>query len=130
MKKLIVLMVLVSFPTFAQFRTLDWNKDKWNSPKGHFLRYDKIEHCIGSAGLTISLTTLDEKNGWKYTLLAGFLWEVKDGFMPFEKYGHWGGEGFSTKDLIADVIGVAIGYGIFKGGKWLLRIIKGGDYSG
>jgi len=122
MKRLVILLVFVSFPIFAQFRTLDWKNDKWNSPNGHFIKYDKIEHCLASAGLTISFMAFDEKN-WKYALLSGFLWEVKDSLFPYEKYGQWGGEGFSSKDLIADMAGVAIGYGIYQGGKWLIKKI-------
>lgn len=120
MKKLIILLVFVSFPVFAQFRIAD---DHWDSKQGTVLKHDKLEHFAVSSGLTIGLQILDKKNGWKYALLSGFLWEIKDGLMPYEKYGEFGGEGFSSKDLIADAVGVFIGYWIYKFGKWFFKLI-------
>lgn len=51
-------------------------------------------------------------------LTLGFLWEIKDGFVPdkdpnYIRIGKWvycfGGDGFSWKDLLADWIGIQIG---------------------
>jgi uncharacterized protein YfiM (DUF2279 family) len=119
MKYLWVLLVFTATLS-AQFRMLDWEQDKWNSTNGHFSKYDKVEHCIGSAGLTFSLIHLiGEKKGVNYSLLAGFLWEVKDGFVSWEKYGELGGEGFSSKDFLADILGVFIGWSFYKLYQWI-----------
>jgi len=39
------------------------------------------------------------------TWLAGLVWEVKDAYIPYEKVGYFGGDGFSRRDLVADYVG-------------------------
>jgi hypothetical protein len=67
------------------------------------------------------MTEIDHKYGWKYALLAGFLWEVKDGFICWQKYGAIGGDGFSYKDYTADFAGMIIGYFFHQGSEWLVQ---------
>jgi uncharacterized protein YfiM (DUF2279 family) len=43
----------------------------------------------------------------------GLLWEIKDAIVPYEKHGWWGGEGFSWKDLVANVIGIGLGLALY-----------------
>lgn len=55
--------------------------------------------------------------GWRYwipiTLILGsgfFLWECKDAVLPWEEHGWIGGDGFSWRDLVVSIIGMAIGF--------------------
>ncbi len=92
-----------------KFRWLDWDKDKWFSRHGTIIPFDKIEHMIGSAILAYLFTLFLPVNWACLTAFAcGLLWEIKDGFLHWEVYGWWGGEGFSWKDLAADCLGVGI----------------------
>jgi hypothetical protein len=65
-------------------------------------------HCIGSAYLANRLESVGLKpyQADILTLAVGTLWEVKDGLLPYEKHGYWGGEGFSIMDLICDMVGI------------------------
>jgi VanZ family protein len=87
-----------------------WAHDRWLSKGGTILPYDKLEHFLiyFLAGFLLSFKFAAEI---VIILLfaIGLLWEIKDALMPYEKYGWWGGEGFSWKDLIANIIGIALG---------------------
>lgn len=82
-------------------RWLKWSEDKWLSTQGTVLKHDKLEHFFGSAGLALFF------NPW-VVIGLGIAWEIKDGLMKWEKFGWWGGEGVSWKDLVADISGVAL----------------------
>ena len=46
---------------------------------------------------------------WQVDLCAvglGVLWEAKDSVIPYEKFGYWGGEGWSNMDIRTDIYGV------------------------
>jgi hypothetical protein len=45
-----------------------------------------------------------------YTTMIGTLWEIKDGLVPFKGDKV---EGFSVKDLIADILGAGSIMGVF-----------------
>jgi hypothetical protein len=86
-------------------------RDKWKSTDGMFLKYDKIEHGVGSLLLFwllsfLFLSTTESASG---SFLAGVAWELKDGHLPYEKWGWFGGEGFSIKDIAANSIGISFG---------------------
>ncbi len=92
-----------------KLRWLNWKDDKWLSPHGAILHYDKMEHLLASAALAyVGTFFIPLLMACIVALLIGFLWEYKDGLMPYEKYGWFGGEGFSWKDLIADFVGIVI----------------------
>lgn len=64
-------------------------------------------HAISSMYLTANLE--QSMQWWKadlFTFGLGVAWEVKDGFIPYEKAGYWGGEGFASGDLMADALGI------------------------
>jgi len=68
-----------------------------------------MTHMIGSAYLANSF----EKTmpWWQADLTAlslGLIWEIKDGYVPWEKGGVLGGEGFSYNDLKMDFLGVVL----------------------
>jgi hypothetical protein len=82
------------------------------SKQGAFLTYDKLEHLSGSFLLCSGFRVLgvSNKNAVVTSLTLGFAWEVKDAFMPREKYGPIGAEGFCWRDLTADAVGVFASY--------------------
>jgi hypothetical protein len=94
-------------PHISQWR---WAKDRWLSTGGTILKYDTLEHflvyCLGAFLFSFRFSM-------EAVILSlwgiGLLWEVKDAVTPHEKYGWWGGEGFSWKDKMANMIGIAIG---------------------
>lgn len=68
-----------------------------------------MTHFAGSAYIA---NILEERMDWwkadLATLSLGLLWEVKDGYVPWEQVGGLGGEGFSTNDFKMDLLGVAL----------------------
>ena len=40
--------------------------------------------------------------------------EIIDAVLPYEKYGRWGGDGFSKYDLAYDLLGIGLAYVIDK----------------
>jgi VanZ family protein len=99
-------------------RWLKWKDDSFFSKQGMIIRYDKLEHLLGCFGLTFILiifsmfTEMSILIPGIVTFIAGLLWEVKDGYLDWEKYNRWGGEGFSWKDLIANLVGILLAYGV------------------
>lgn len=102
---IIVCVVLVEFGNArAQFRIADARKDIWS-------RDDKAAHLFGNYfGIDLARHYLSDKEAIPLLLAAGVMWEVKDGFVPYEKFGFWGGEGFSTKDIAAGAVGIGLNY--------------------
>lgn len=88
---------------------LPWKEDLWFSKNGSVIKYDKLEHLAGSFLLcTLIAWPFGPWWGAGAVFVLGFLWEMKDGFYPYDrKTGAI--EGFSWKDLIADVLGILIG---------------------
>ncbi len=92
----------------------------FDSKQGAFLKYDKLEHFSGSFILCSDISRLGVSNK-KAAIIAfsiGFAWEVKDAFMPREKYGAIGADGFCWRDLTADAVGVFASYIV---NKYVLR---------
>lgn len=87
---------------------LDWKKDSWFSKNGSLLVYDKLEHSLlGIIGAFILQFFFAD---WLLLLIgfiAAFLWEIKDGLLPYDEQGNI--EGFSWKDLLAGIAGIIIG---------------------
>jgi len=84
----------------------------FDSKQGAFLTYDKLEHFSGSFVLCSGICRLgvSNKKAAVTAFTLGFAWEVKDAFMPREKYGPIGAEGFCWRDLTADAVGVFASY--------------------
>jgi len=80
-------------------------------------------HFAASGGLywAISNHTQTEESALLHTLPVIWLWEVKDGYLPWEKYGWIGGDGFSWRDGMAGSIAAISSYAI---DKWVLPFIK------
>lgn len=96
-------------PIFASWQWR-WAHDQWLSKGGTILQFDKLEHFLiyFLAGFVLSFK-FAAKAVIVLLFAIGLLWEIKDALMPYEKYGWWGGEGFSWKDLTANIIGIALG---------------------
>ena len=87
-----------------------WAKDSWFSKGGLIIRFDKIEHAVlFFIGFWV-LLIIGIPINWSlvFLLALGILWEIKDALVPFEKYGKLGGDGFSWRDIMADIVGLAI----------------------
>lgn len=90
---------------------LPWHLDKWLSQQGSLLPYDKLEHfLLAFIGIFIfnRVFNWSIKTGIIVALLLGIGWEIKDGILPYD----WERgliQGFSWKDLIADVTGIFTG---------------------
>jgi VanZ family protein len=88
------------------FKFQPWDQDEWLSSQGSILKYDKLEHLLLSViGVLIAvfLLKIEILLALSLMLLLGIAWEIRDGLIT-------NGQGFSIKDLIADFIGVLIGY--------------------
>ena len=80
-------------------------------------------HFAASGGLywAISNHTATEESALLHTLPVIWLWEVKDGFLPWEEYGWIGGDGFSWRDGVAGSIAAVGSYAI---DKWVFPFIR------
>ena len=77
---------------------------------------DKQAHFVGSFGLYFMFRQKEfsELDSFKYSLYCGIAKEVIDAYVPHEKYGRIGGDGFSKYDLGYNLLGIGIAYGIDK----------------
>ena len=77
---------------------------------------DKEAHFVGSAGVYFFFRHKDytEKESLLYSFYLGLGKECIDAILPWEKYGRWGGDGFSKYDLMYDVAGIGTAYLIDK----------------
>lgn len=96
----------------ASYGTFRLAHDSWGKHMvlfGSESHYAWTDHSLGSFGLYQYFRYNRKNSKWKAferTLALGILWEIKDGFVPYEKYGKIGGEGFSKKDVIRDLTGI------------------------
>jgi hypothetical protein len=84
-----------------------WAQDSFLDPK-MVIQHDKLQHFAASAVLYMGLRLLGGGEGQSVIAIgsACVLWEVKDGIVPWETYGFWGGDGFSWRDVVADAVGI------------------------
>jgi len=102
----ILFLVFISSLSYANF----FAHDKWNSTDGLILKYDKLEHALGTSMLYISLKCygFNTENATRICIIGSIWWEIKDAILPYEEYGLIGGDGFSVKDLCFNFIGLYI----------------------
>lgn len=117
MRAIIVLLAGLVFVNQAHAVEFRFANDQWKTQ-------DKLEHFIGGAGTTtisgfaVSIFHDDLMDNKTITTIAianiafWTLWEVKDGLVPYEKYGEIGGDGFSYKDLLWSAAGVVFVSGL------------------
>ena len=77
---------------------------------------DKRAHMGVSSGLYFMFRHkgYTEIQSIKYSFYLGIGKELIDAVLPHEKYGDWGGDGFSKYDLYYDVVGIGLAYIIDK----------------
>ncbi len=88
---------------------------RWADDTSEFTM-DKQAHFVGSFGLYFMFRHKDfsELDSFKYSLYCGIAKEVIDAYVPHEKYGKAGGDGFSKYDLGYNLLGIGVAYGIDK----------------
>jgi hypothetical protein len=86
-------------------------------------RHSYWVHFAGSGGLywAISNHTSTPERALLYSTMMIWLWELKDGYLKWEDFGHIGGDGFSWRDGTAGMVAAAGSYGI---DKWVIPFIK------
>ena len=109
-KTLLVMLTVLSIgfpqeqePTFGQFRVnheaLEWTHDK----EAHFAGSFGLYYLFTSKGMT-------KGNAVNTVVWLGLFKEYLDALVPWEKYGNWGGDGWSNADLVANFAGVGSAY--------------------
>lgn len=80
---------------------------RWSPPEDdRWLRSDKLAHLLGGLVWVLLLGALWRPWAAFWTGLAfWWLWEVKDAFLPWERWGWIGAEGFSWRDGVAATVG-------------------------
>tara|TARA_Y100000592_G_scaffold100754_1_gene182563 strand:- start:1964 stop:2368 length:405 start_codon:yes stop_codon:yes gene_type:complete len=103
-----ILMVLL----MVSMAHTEW---RWADDSDEFTM-DKKAHFLGSAGAYFFFRHKDYsvEESMLYSFYLGLGKEVIDAVLPYEKYGSWGGDGFSKYDLMYDVAGILCAYGIDK----------------
>lgn len=104
MKRLILILFLFS-PVEAQtFKILPLERDAPNSEQGKYVKYDKVEHFVAHAMLTMIVPTKKYDLDLWLSVTAGLLWEIRDG-LQWKRSG-----GFSITDFIlGDIAGAIAG---------------------
>jgi len=107
---LIIILMVLSISYSQEF-----GKWRWAADTAEFT-FDKEAHFVGSAGAYFFFRHKDytEKESVLYSFYLGLGKECIDALFPHEKYGRWGGDGFSKYDLAYDVVGIGVAYLIDK----------------
>ena len=108
-----IIMVLLLLTSFGYTQTLgEW---RWSNDTSEFTM-DKEAHFVGSAGAYFFFRHkgYTQHESMEYSLYLGLAKECIDAMLPYEKYGRWGGDGFSKYDLMYDILGILTAYGIDK----------------
>ena len=111
--KLQITMVLLLLTSIGYTQTLgEW---RWADDTSEFTM-DKEAHFVGSAGAYFFFRHkgYTQHESMEYSLYLGLAKECIDAMLPYEKYGRWGGDGFSKYDLMYDILGILTAYGIDK----------------
>ncbi len=105
------LIILILMVTIG-FSKTEW---RWADDTAEFTM-DKEAHFVGSAGAYFFFRHkgYTEKESILYSFYLGLGKECIDAIFPWEKYGRWGGDGFSKYDLAYDVAGIGVAFLIDK----------------
>ena len=103
-----ILLIMVTLG----FSNTEW---RWADDTAEF-SMDKQAHFVGSAGAYFFFRHKDytQKESIRNAFLLGLTKECIDALLPWEKYGSWGGDGFSKYDLAYDIAGIGLAYVIDK----------------
>ena len=107
-KYIILIMVTLSF-------SQELGKWRWADDTAEFTM-DKEAHFVGSAGAYFFFRQKEYTavESIVYSFGLGLTKEIIDALLPWEKYGRWGGDGFSKYDLAYDFAGIGTAYIIDK----------------
>ena len=99
-RHILIIMVTLSF-------SQELGKWRWADDTAEFTM-DKEAHFVGSAGAYFFFRHKDytAKQSVLYSFYLGLGKECIDALLPWERYGRWGGDGFSKYDLYYDVLGI------------------------
>ncbi len=99
---LLIMLIVLSISYSQEFGKWRWADDTIE------LTHDKEAHFVGSAGAYFFFRHKEytEIESIKYSFYLGLLKECIDAIFPYEKYGAWGGDGFSKYDLYYDLLGI------------------------
>ena len=102
-----LIMLMVLSIGFSQ-KFGEW---RWADDTAKFTM-DKEAHFVGSAGAYFFFRHKDytKKESILYSFYLGLGKECIDAILPWEKYGRWGGDGFSKYDLYYDMAGIGLAY--------------------
>ena len=108
----LLIFLLVLSISFSQ-KLGQW---RWADNDTSEFKMDKQAHFIGSFGLYYMFRhkEFNETQSILFSLSIGLLKETSDALLPWEKYGAWGGDGFSKYDLYYDIAGIGLAYAIDK----------------
>ena len=106
-----IIMLMVLSIGFSQ----EFGKWRWADDSAEFTM-DKEAHFVGSAGAYFFFRHKDytQKESILYSFYLGLTKECIDAILPWEKYGRWGGDGFSKYDLAYDIAGIGVAFLIDK----------------
>ena len=106
-----ILMLMVLSIGYSQ----EFGEWRWADDTSEFTM-DKEAHFAGSAGAYFFFRHKDytKKESVLYSFYLGLGKECIDAILPWEKYGRWGGDGFSKYDLAYDLLGIGVAYGVDK----------------
>ncbi|MCK4296490.1 MAG: hypothetical protein KAW56_08030 [Candidatus Marinimicrobia bacterium] len=105
-------LLIILFIVMLPITTSGQDYFQWREEPSQLLFQDYGYDKIAFRMLTTSFITrkMDESLSWwqsdLFTFVATAIWEIKDGYIPEEKAGWWGGPGFNTNDLLANTLGI------------------------
>jgi len=108
----IIILLMVTFNFILAEQLGKW---RWADDTAEFTM-DKEAHFVGSAGAYFFFRHKDytQKESILYSFYLGLTKECIDAILPWEKYGRWGGDGFSKYDLAYDIAGIGVAFLIDK----------------
>ena len=107
---MLILLMVLSIGFSQKFGEWRWANDTAE------LTHDKEAHFVGSAGAYFFFRhkNYTEMESIRYSFYLGLAKECIDALFPHEKYGAWGGDGFSKYDLYYNMAGIGLAYLIDK----------------
>ena len=115
-KFILMSLVMIVTTIFSQeLEKGELGKWRWNHENLE-LAHDKEAHFVGSFGLYyfFKYKGFTEKESILYSFSIGIVKETIDALVPYEIYGHSGGDGWSNADLQANLLGIGFAYVIDK----------------
>ena len=108
-------MLLILLIVLSVCYSQEFGKWRWADDSAEFTM-DKEAHFVGSAGAYFFFRHKEytTKESILYSFYLGLTKECIDAILPYEKYGRWGGDGFSKYDLAYDIAGIGLAYLIDK----------------